>query len=118
MSVFVLFRFFLLVSLVFSVGVSQRTGLRAVILENASLSSRSGCSSLRSVFLLSDVPFNTFSLEVVNDVIRLKNLEHVPNERIDFYELLKLSDVTNGQLRTGGLIFTIIGFIIIWFLKN
>ena len=32
--------------------------------------------------------------------------------------LLKLSDVTNGQLRTGGLIFTIIGFIIIWFLKN
>jgi uncharacterized protein YjeT (DUF2065 family) len=32
--------------------------------------------------------------------------------------LLKLSDVTNGQLRTGGLIFTVIGFIIIWFLKN
>ena len=32
--------------------------------------------------------------------------------------LLKLSDVTNSQLRTGGLIFTIIGFIIIWFLKN
>jgi len=32
--------------------------------------------------------------------------------------LLKLSDMTNGQLRTGGLIFTVIGFIIIWFLKN
>ena len=32
--------------------------------------------------------------------------------------LLKLNDVTNSQLRTGGLIFTVIGFIIIWFLKN
>ena len=32
--------------------------------------------------------------------------------------LLKLNDVTNSQLRTGGLIFTIIGFIIIWYIKN
>ena len=32
--------------------------------------------------------------------------------------LLKLNDVTNGQLRTGGLIFVVIGFIIIWFIKN
>ena len=32
--------------------------------------------------------------------------------------LLKLSDVTNSQLRTGGLIFVIIGFIIIWYIKN
>jgi len=32
--------------------------------------------------------------------------------------LLKLSDVTNSQLRTGGLIFTVIGFIIIWYIKN
>ena len=32
--------------------------------------------------------------------------------------LLKLNDVTNNQLRTGGLIFTVIGFIIIWFIKN
>jgi hypothetical protein len=28
--------------------------------------------------------------------------------------LLKLNDVTNSQLRTGGLIFAVIGFIIIW----
>ena len=28
--------------------------------------------------------------------------------------LLKLNDVTNSQLRTGGLIFSVIGFIIIW----
>jgi len=32
--------------------------------------------------------------------------------------LLKLSDVTNSQLRTGGLIFVVIGFIIIWYIKN
>jgi uncharacterized protein YjeT (DUF2065 family) len=32
--------------------------------------------------------------------------------------LLKLNDVTNSQLRTGGLIFVIIGFIIIWYIKN
>tara|TARA_B100001093_G_C26684415_1_gene951941 strand:- start:871 stop:1056 length:186 start_codon:yes stop_codon:yes gene_type:complete len=32
--------------------------------------------------------------------------------------LLKLIDVTNSQLRTGGLIFSVIGFIIIWYIKN
>jgi len=32
--------------------------------------------------------------------------------------LLKLNDVTNSQLRTGGLIFAAIGFIIIWNIKN
>jgi uncharacterized protein YjeT (DUF2065 family) len=32
--------------------------------------------------------------------------------------LLKLNDVTNGQLRKGGLTFAIIGFIIIWYIKN
>jgi len=32
--------------------------------------------------------------------------------------LLKLNDVTNSQLRTGGLIFAIIGFIVIWNVKN
>ena len=32
--------------------------------------------------------------------------------------LLKLIDVTNSQLRTGGLIFAVIGFIIIWHIKN
>ena len=32
--------------------------------------------------------------------------------------LLKLNDVTNSQLRTGGLIFAIIGFIIISYIKN
>ena len=32
--------------------------------------------------------------------------------------LLKLNEVNNSQLRTGGLIFAIIGFIIIWYLKN
>ena len=32
--------------------------------------------------------------------------------------LLKLNDVTNSQLRIGGLIFSIIGFIIIWYIKN
>jgi uncharacterized protein YjeT (DUF2065 family) len=32
--------------------------------------------------------------------------------------LLKLNNVTNSQLRTGGLIFVVIGFIIIWYIKN
>ena len=32
--------------------------------------------------------------------------------------LLKLNDVTNSQLRTGGLIFAVIGFIIIWYHKE
>ena len=32
--------------------------------------------------------------------------------------LLRLIDVTNSQLRTGGLIFAVIGFIIIWHIKN
>jgi uncharacterized protein YjeT (DUF2065 family) len=32
--------------------------------------------------------------------------------------LLKLNQVNNNQLRVGGLIFTVIGFIIIWYIKN
>ena len=32
--------------------------------------------------------------------------------------LLKLNDVTNSQLRTGGLIFVVLGFIIIYYIKN
>ena len=32
--------------------------------------------------------------------------------------LLKLNDVTNSQLRIGGLIFATIGFIVIWSIKN
>ncbi|MDC1111978.1 DUF2065 domain-containing protein [Candidatus Pelagibacter sp.] len=32
--------------------------------------------------------------------------------------LSKLNDVTNSQLRTGGLIFAVIGFTIIWYIKN
>ena len=32
--------------------------------------------------------------------------------------LLKAKDLKNGQLRTGGLIFTVIGFIIIWYMKK
>jgi len=32
--------------------------------------------------------------------------------------LLKLNYVTNNQLRTGGLIFAITGFIIIWYIKS
>ena len=32
--------------------------------------------------------------------------------------LLKLKDVTNSQLRTGGLIFAVIGFTIVWYIKN
>ena len=32
--------------------------------------------------------------------------------------LLKLNDVTNSQLRRGGLIFVALGFTIVWYLKN
>ena len=32
--------------------------------------------------------------------------------------LLKLNQVSNGQLRSGGIIFTLIGFIIIWYFKS
>jgi uncharacterized protein YjeT (DUF2065 family) len=32
--------------------------------------------------------------------------------------LLKLNDVTNSQLRTGGFIFVVIGFTIVWYIKN
>ena len=32
--------------------------------------------------------------------------------------LLKLNEINNGQLRSGGLIFAFIGFIIIWFIKT
>ena len=32
--------------------------------------------------------------------------------------LLKLNQISDGQLRFGGLIFAVIGFIIIWYLKN
>ena len=32
--------------------------------------------------------------------------------------LLRLNDVTNSQLRTGGLIFAVLGFTIIWYIKN
>jgi len=32
--------------------------------------------------------------------------------------LLKAKDAKDGQLRTGGLIFAIIGFIIIWYMKK
>ena len=32
--------------------------------------------------------------------------------------LLRLSEVNNSQLRTGGLIFAMIGFVIIWYIKN
>ena len=32
--------------------------------------------------------------------------------------LLKLNEINNNQLRTGGLLFAIIGFIIIWYFKN
>ena len=32
--------------------------------------------------------------------------------------LLKLNDVTNSQLRIGGLIFTLLGFIIIYYIKS
>ena len=32
--------------------------------------------------------------------------------------LLKLNEVNNNQLRTGGLIFAILGFVIIWYFKG
>ena len=32
--------------------------------------------------------------------------------------LLKLNEINNNQLRTGGFIFAIIGFFIIWYTKN
>jgi uncharacterized protein len=32
--------------------------------------------------------------------------------------LLKLNEISNSQLRNGGLIFAIIGFVIIWFFKS
>ena len=32
--------------------------------------------------------------------------------------LSKLNQISDAQLRTGGLIFTIIGFVIIWYLKS
>ena len=32
--------------------------------------------------------------------------------------LLKLNEVNNSQLRSGGLVFAVIGFVIIWYIKN
>jgi len=32
--------------------------------------------------------------------------------------LLKLNEINNGQLRTGGLLFAVIGFVIIWYIRN
>ena len=32
--------------------------------------------------------------------------------------LMKLKEATDNQLRTGGLIFAVIGFVIIWYLKR
>ena len=32
--------------------------------------------------------------------------------------LLKLNEINNSQLRTGGLVFSIIGFAIIWYIKS
>ena len=32
--------------------------------------------------------------------------------------LLKLKDINNSQLRTGGLLFAVIGFVIIWYIKS
>ena len=32
--------------------------------------------------------------------------------------LLKLNEINNSQLRGGGLIFAVIGFVIIWYVKN
>ena len=32
--------------------------------------------------------------------------------------IIKLNDATDNQLRTGGLIFAVIGFFIIWYLKR
>ena len=32
--------------------------------------------------------------------------------------IMKLKDATDNQLRTGGLVFAVIGFLIIWYLKR
>ena len=32
--------------------------------------------------------------------------------------IMKLNEATNNQLRTGGLVFAVIGFFIIWYLKR
>ena len=32
--------------------------------------------------------------------------------------ILKLSQISDGQLRSGGMVFAIIGFIIVWYLKS
>jgi len=32
--------------------------------------------------------------------------------------IMRLNDTTNNQLRTGGLVFAVIGFFIIWYLKR
>ena len=32
--------------------------------------------------------------------------------------LLKLNEINNSQLRGGGLFFAVIGFVIIWYIKN
>ena len=32
--------------------------------------------------------------------------------------ILKLSQISDGQLRSGGMVFALIGFIIIWYLKS
>ena len=32
--------------------------------------------------------------------------------------LLKLNEINNSQLRSGGLVFAVIGFIIIWYIKS
>ena len=32
--------------------------------------------------------------------------------------IMKLKDATDNQLRTGGLVFAVIGFLIIWYLKK
>jgi len=32
--------------------------------------------------------------------------------------LLKLNEINNSQLRIGGLVFAVIGFVIIWYIKN
>ena len=32
--------------------------------------------------------------------------------------ILKLNQISDGQLRSGGMVFAIIGFIIIWYLKS
>ena len=34
------------------------------------------------------------------------------------YMILKLSQISDKQLRSGGMVFAIIGFIIIWYLKS